>query len=372
MKTLLYISPGPTFNAQSELYQSGYISLSNNFSGYVFTTSPRNESLEIGRFKYISMKWENSKINVLIFLIFCVWQSVLLRIRHERIDLVTTYDPLKTGLIGLIIARIHGAKFAPEVNGVYTSPAEWLDESDRLENIIKKRLYPYIIEYVLKHADGIRLLFKEQVDPFQNELHGKVIRDFHCFVPTDHFKNIREDKEVLFAGFPFKRKGVDVLIKAFKKIAPKYPDWKLKILGWYPNTDELYKAIGCHPQIFHHLPVKYEQMIEQIGSCAILVLPSRSEAMGRVLVEAMAAEKPRIGSRVDGIPTVINDNVDGFLVEPDNVDDLAEKLDMLMSNPELRRKMGINGKSRIDKEFSREIYFENLIAFYNEVLLRSA
>jgi len=368
MSKMLFISPGPNYNAHSELYQSNYERLSEKLSGYIFTTSPRSERFKIGNFNYISMKSKNTKLYVILFFLFCIWQSILFRIRGEKLDLVTTYDPLKTGLIGLIVSRIHGAKFAPEVNGVYTSPAEWLDESDRLENRLKKKLYPRLMKFVLRHADGMRLLFKEQVDPFKDVLQDKVIRDFHCFVPTDKFRNVREEKEVLFAGFPFKRKGVDILIRAFKEIAPKYPDWKLKILGWYPNPDELYRAIGNHPQIFHHPPVKYDEMVEQIGSCAILVLASRSEAMGRVLVEAMAAEKPRIGSRVDGIPTVIDDGVDGFLVEPGNVEDLAEKLDMLMGDADLRKKMGLAGKERVRKEFSREVYFENLISFYDEVL----
>ena len=95
---------------------------------------------------------------------------------------------------------------------------------------------------------------------------------------------------------------------------------------------------------------------------------SRSEAMGRDLAEAMAAGKPRIGSNVDGIPSVINDGVDGLLVEPGNIDDPAEKLPMLMSNQELRQRLGKAGEIRAKKEFTKSIYFENLTNFYNEVL----
>jgi len=211
-------------------------------------------------------------------------------------------------------------------------------------------------------------LFHEQLGPLRDELRGKVIHAFHAYVPTQKFVNIREDNVVLFVGFPFKRKGVDILIEAFRKISPKYPCWKLKILGWYPEPYELLKAINGHPQIFHHPPVKYDEMIEHIGSCAILVLPSRSEAMGRVLVEAMAAEKPTIGSKVDGIPQVICDGVDGFLVEPENVDDLANKLDILMADSTLRSRMGKAGKARVAHEFSEETYFKNLLHFYNAVL----
>jgi glycosyltransferase involved in cell wall biosynthesis len=368
MKKMLNISPGPTYNSSSRLYQSLYEELSKQYKGYIFTTSPKNESFHIGFFRYSSVRSKNTKLDMIKFFLYCLWSSFILRTKGEKIDLVVTYDPLRTGLIGLFVSRLLKSKFAPEVNGVYTSPAEWLDEPENMKNILKRKMYPLIMRLVLKRADGIRLLFKGQIDPFKDITKGKVICHFSRFVPKDMFKNIREDKEVLFVGFPFKRKGVDVLIQAFKQIAPRYPEWKLKILGWYPNTDELYKAIDGHPRIYHHPPVKQEQMIEHMGSCAILVLPSRSEAMGRVLLEAMAAEKPRIGSNVDGIPTVIDDGVDGLLVKPGDADDLAEKLDMLMGNPELRKRMGQAGKARVTREFTREIYFDNLLKFYKEVL----
>jgi len=368
MKTILFISPGPSYHPHSESYQASFKNLSANYSGYIFTTSPKNEHFDIDNFKYLAMRSKNRSIDTIRFFIFCLWQAVIIMLSGNKIDLVTTYDPLKTGIIGLILSVILRAKFAPEVNGVYTSPAVWIDEPNDLKNTIRKYLYPLIMRSVLKRSDGIRLLFKEQIDPFKDIVQGKVVRNFSLFVSTDLFRNIREDKEVLFVGFPFKLKGVDVLIDAYKQIASRYPEWKLKILGWYPNPGELYKAIDGHPQIYHHPPVRYDEMPEHMGSCAILVLPSRSEAMGRVLLEAMAAEKPRIGSNVDGIPTVIDDDVDGFLVKPGDLNDLAEKLDRLMGDPDLRKRMGKAGKKRVSREFTQGIYLENLNRFYKDVL----
>jgi glycosyltransferase involved in cell wall biosynthesis len=127
-------------------------------------------------------------------------------------------------------------------------------------------------------------------------------------------------------------------------------------------------SIDGHPRIYHHKPVPYEEMPEHIGSCGMFVLPSRSEAMGRVLIEAMAAGKPRIGSNIEGIPSVINDGIDGLLFQTENVDALAEKMDVLMSNPELRQKLGKAGELRAKQEFTKSKYFNNLINFYNEVL----
>lgn len=367
-RNILFIAPGPTFRPHSDLYQSQFKELSNNFKGHIFTTSSIGETFSIGDFVYRSMQFSNPRTKFVRFFLFCIWNAVKLLKRNEKIDLVTTYDPLSSGVIGLIISYIHKAKFAPEVKGVYTSPSEWVDNSDSLETKVKRRIYPFIMSVTLKRADGITLLFKGQIDPFQKAIHDKIIHDFHSFVSIDNFKNIRENKEILFVGFPFKRKGVDILIEAFKKIAPRYPDWKLKILGWFPNLDDLNKAINDHSQIYYHKPVPHPEMPDHIGSCAILVLPSRSEAMGRVLVEAMAAGKPRIGSNVDGIPMVINDGVDGLLFESQNVNDLAEKLSLLMSNPDLRYKLGKAGEARARKEFTKEEYVRNLSNFYDAVL----
>jgi glycosyltransferase involved in cell wall biosynthesis len=316
----------------------------------------------------MSSKFRHSKKSRIKFIFFCLWQALRIALRGEKIDLVVTYDPLASGITGFIISRILRAKLITEVNGVYTSSTQLLDIPNMLEAFSKKYLYPLIMRFVLKRADGIQLLFEKQIDLFKTIVRTKKIKAFPCYVPIEQFKYIREDKEILLAGFPFRLKGTDVMIAAFKKLAVKYPDWKLKILGWFPNVTELNNAMGGHPQIFHHPPVKYSEMPAHIGACAIVVLPSRSEAMGRVLVEAMAAGKPRIGSNVDGIPSVINDGVDGFLVEPGNVDDLCAKLDKLMGSPELRQELGRAGEHRANSEFSEQIYFNNLINFYNEVM----
>mgnify|MGYP001565322890 CR=1 FL=1 len=367
-RSILFICPGPTYRPKTYSYQRKYKMLSKNFSGYIFTTSGVTEKIQIGNFIYLSMKSSQSKISSLKYVSFCIRNAVILLRKNIKIDLVTTYDPLKTGLIGLFVSRILKAKFAPEVNGVYTSQTVYMDEAGKLLKKLKGITYPMIMRFVLKRADGIKLLFNNQIDSLKITLHGKIVKSFPDYVAVDDFKNIKEEKEVFFAGFPFKLKGVDILIEAFKKVALKYPDWRLKILGWYPDITKLSEAIAGHPQIYHHKPVHRYEMPAHIGSCAIFALPSRSEAMGRVLVEAMAAGKPRIGSNVDGIPTVINDGIDGLLVAPENVDDLANKLDMLMGNSDMRHELGKNGEIRAKKEFSEERYIKNIEGFYNEVI----
>ena len=353
-----------------------YDRLSQYFDGDLITSSEIEEVLrakKISKFGLICVKYKYKHriISNVRFIGYCILYAIKSRISNSTYDLVVTYDPLKTGLVGLIAARIMRAKFAPEVNGVYTSPNEWIDEEKRLSTRLKKTFYPKIMRFVLRHSDGIKLLFDGQIEQFAEETSGISISSFPCYVDITKFtenNNINDDKTILFVGFPFKRKGVDILIKAFKKIASRFPDWKLKILGWFPEPDQLYKAISGHTQIFHHMPVPYKEMPEHIRACSILVLPSRSEAMGRVLVESMAAGKARIGSRVDGIPTVINDGEDGLLVKPADIDDLADKLELLMSDSALRNKLGSNGRKRALKDFTEDRFIQRQVEFYEKVL----
>ncbi len=365
-KTVLYISPHASYGPHSALFQCRFRELSKHFKGYILTAYYEGENIQIDEFNYISMKLNYKKFATLRYFAFCIRNALRLLMRKEKIDLVATYDPLKTGLIGLLISYLFRAKFACEINGVYTSKYVFIDNPSKFIAWVKSIIYPRIMHFVVKRSDGIKLLFKDQIDT-RGYAHDKIVKVFPSYVIVDQFANLENEKEVLFVGFPFKLKGVDILIDAFKRIAHKYPEWKLKILGWYPDPSELLAAIDGHPQIYHHPPVRHSEMPKHIGSCAIFVLPSRTEAMGRSLVEAMAAGKPRIGSNVDGIPAVIEDGVDGLLFESGNSDDLADKLDRLMGDPELRQRLGKAGELRAKKEFSTEAYINNITKFYTEI-----
>jgi glycosyltransferase involved in cell wall biosynthesis len=365
---IIFINPGPTYNASSPIFQEKYKFFSKFYSGYILTVSSSSERIQIKDFSYHSVA-ATKRFTDIKFIIFClIWG---LKIKNTTsIDCIITYDPLKTGFIGCILKKILKAKLVVEVNGVYTSPLVWSEGSDGVFLQVIRLIVQFIMRYVLSVADGIKLLFPSQLDGFKNlNLKSKIVV-FPDWVPVNYFKNLGEEKEILFVGFPFYIKGVDILIKSFKQIASKFPDWKLKILGWFPDKALLEKEIGGHPQISHHPPVHYSKMPEHIGRCGILVLPSRTEAMGRVLLEAAAAEKPRIGTKVDGIPTVIHDGVDGFLVESENVHELAEKMSMLMADAKLRKKIGSAAADRAKTEFSEEKYLENYIQFIQEILAK--
>lgn len=342
--------------------------LSERFRGTILTASEEPADLMIGRFRVLSVPRRWGKKNEANARMLRAGSTLVLQARRkgDPFQLVSAYDPLRTGLLASALRVMAAAKLVVEINGDYATPVNYATiadprarEAKRLASIATQRV-------VLAQADGIKPLHA-------GLLHGvpyprAVVDIFPTLVELDRFTPMQSEPLVLFAGFPFHLKGVDVLLEAFKRVAPRHPDWKLEILGFYPDRTELEAHIGGHPQIFHHPPVEPINMPAHMGRCAIFVLPSRSEAMGRVLLEAAAAGKARIGSRVGGIPQVIEHERDGLLFESEDVEALAAHLDRSMSDPTLRERLGTAARERVVREFSSERFFERLFAFYDAVL----
>ena len=100
-----------------------------------------------------------------------------------------------------------------------------------------------------------------------------------------------------------------------------------------------------------------------------LVFPSvdRSEAFGLVALEAQASGIPVIASDLAGVRTVIKDRRTGLLVEPNNVVDLAEKVEAMLKNPDVRNQFAQNSRRHAEEKFSWDVILPKLINVYNEV-----
>jgi Glycosyltransferase len=366
---LLLIFPGPHYDIDHD-FRARLELLSTSYEGIVLTSTPSEQHETFGAFQLITCRISDTggmRDNLRFFAMAIAFARAE-RSAGRPIDLVITYDPLKSGILGVLVARILRAKLVVEVNGNYAAPATYVDMDSRLRATLIRRTYTAIEKWVVRRSAGVKLLYPDQLDFCQPLLTGRVVRSFFDFVDLRPFRDLGEEKLILFAGFPFFLKGVDVLIRAFLSIAPAHPDWKLKILGWYPKPIESYFALAKHPQIFHHPPVHHREMPDHMGVCAMLVLPSRSEAMGRVLLEAMAAAKPRIGARVGGVSTVIEHGVDGFLFDSEDVDQLARLIESLIEDPALRKTVGERGHARAREQFTVELYLEKVEEFYGAVL----
>ncbi|MGQ0810829.1 MAG: glycosyltransferase, partial [Nitrospiraceae bacterium] len=99
----------------------------------------------------------------------------------------------------------------------------------------------------------------------------------------------------------------------------------------------------------------------------IFVLPSLNEGIPMALLEAMAAARPIVASRVGGIPEVVEHSISGLLVAPGMDQELAKGCQSMMENPELARCLGAAGRQRVEKEFASAMMADKVAKLYHEL-----
>jgi glycosyltransferase involved in cell wall biosynthesis len=146
------------------------------------------------------------------------------------------------------------------------------------------------------------------------------------------------------------------MIRAFKLIAAQFPNYKLKLMGYYPDREFLNDLAGGCPQIEFLNPLPNDLALKVIGRCAIYVSASRTEGMPVVLLEAMAARRPIIAAAVGGVPHYIRDNDNGLLFQSENVEELAAKLTTLLSSQELQARLAKRAYEIVFSKFDEKSY----------------
>lgn len=180
-----------------------------------------------------------------------------------------------------------------------------------------------------------------------------------------------EDAVVGIVSKLWEGKGHATLMEAVKKLAGDIRDVKLVIVGeGYLRSalEETAQRFGLGDRV---LFTGFQMDVSEIiAAFDVAVLPSFFEGMGRVILEAMAMAKPVVASRVGGIPDLVEDGLNGFLVPPGNADALAAAIRRLLTDEALARKMGIAGREMVDEKFSADMMVQSIEAVYRDLLTR--
>ncbi|MCU0666410.1 MAG: glycosyltransferase family 4 protein [Candidatus Omnitrophica bacterium] len=146
---------------------------------------------------------------------------------------------------------------------------------------------------------------------------------------------------ILYAGRLVKIKGVHILIKAFRNITS--PNARLNIVGEGFFERDLRALAGNDQRIAFLGKIPWIELKKRYQESDVTVMPSiYYEILGNVVLESAAAGTPVIGSRIGGISELIKDGFNGYLVPPDDTEQLHEKIEKLISNPRLKEKMSEN------------------------------
>lgn len=167
----------------------------------------------------------------------------------------------------------------------------------------------------------------------------------------------------LFVGRLEPLKGVATLLKACEEM----PDFEIRLAGRGPMLEqglEFVNSRGLNKVKFLGFQTGDDLRL-LFKECRFVVLPSECyENCPMVVLEAFAAGKPVIGSRIGGIPELIEHGKDGLLFEPGNSEELARHMKMLIDNKALAEEMGRRGRAKAEEQFSLEYHIDCLISIY--------
>lgn len=186
-------------------------------------------------------------------------------------------------------------------------------------------------------------------------------------------KENSEGVQILFLSNLMKAKGVFVLLEACKILKEKQLHFHCTFVGGESDiTSEIFQKkvseLGLSEKV-HYAGKKYGAEKEKAFSEAdIFAFPTLSETFGLVNLEAMQFSLPVVSTLEGGIPDIIMEGKTGFLVEKDDAQAFAEKLEMLIVDPVLRLKMGREGRKRYEENFTLEAFENCFTTILNELI----
>ncbi len=276
------------------------------------------------------------------------------------------------GALGIELVHAHGSRVAVYAGVVVRRarvPLVWhvrIVEKDPLLDGLLLSLSTRIIVNSLavgarfagsRHACKVRVVYNG-VDP-----------DY--WAPTRTARSGRAGPTVLLVGRLMEAKGQRTLVRAAPAVLERFPATRFVLVGRDSgNEGDRLRALSRQLGIQDAVEIR-EWLADPravYGEADVLVLPSRSEGFGRVLVEAACLAKPVVASRVGGVPEVVVDGETGLLVEPDDVDALANALITLLGDQALRASLGAAARRRALENFTVRHHVAGVEAVYAEAL----
>mgnify|MGYP005837720585 CR=1 FL=1 len=183
------------------------------------------------------------------------------------------------------------------------------------------------------------------------------IHIIRCGINPDYFRpdpSAPKDIDILCVARLHPLKGLPYLIEACRKLRERGREINCVIIGEgaeRENLEGLIKEQGLEGVVTLAGLKTQREVREYIRRARVVTLPSSSEGLGVVLMEALASEVPVVASRVLGVPELVEDGVNGFLTEPGDTDALADRFERLLADPELRRRLGAAGRRKVQRQF---------------------
>jgi glycosyltransferase involved in cell wall biosynthesis len=226
------------------------------------------------------------------------------------------------------------------------------------------------LDLVLAVSESVAKAIKAHLD---SEFHEKV-RTLYSGIDLSVFKplpDLKKQWDLAFMGRLETMKSVDLFPEMLFLLKSKFPNLKMMITGEGSLKDRIFKEFderGVSSMVDYQGVVATEDVPVLINKSRIFIYPSRQEPFGLSIVEAMACGVPVITTNVFGPGEIIKHNYDGFAVPPDDVDSLAEAIEVLLIDNELRNRIRQNALKSVQERYDIRQHAKHLISIYDEMI----
>ncbi|MEM9411915.1 MAG: glycosyltransferase family 4 protein [Planctomycetota bacterium] len=186
------------------------------------------------------------------------------------------------------------------------------------------------------------------------------------FVQSDPGLKKSDGKGAIFVGRLSPEKGLDVLLEAWMQ---HNPNTELTIVGDGPLRDKVNSASISCSQISYRGQLPFGEVLQKIRESSMLIMPSVwFETFGRTTIEAFATGTPVIASKLGAMQELVTHGVTGLHFEPGCAKDLVDKVHLLASSDELRKKIGDRARIEYEKKYSPEKNYDLLMSIYERAI----
>lgn len=266
------------------------------------------------------------------------------------------------------------ARFSPTVytvHGVINQESKhWEGIKGRYHAVTGSRMERYVLRHA-RHVVAVSPYVQRTVAPFTT---ADISVIFNPVEPKFFDVPKREvPNRLLFVGGIEERKGLETLVRAVRLLIEEISEVEVHIVGgvrkvlYHERIKRLVRDLELDDNVRFLSHLSDEDLMREYAEASVFVLPSKEESQGIVLVEAMATGTPVVATDAGGMPDVVEDGRNGFLVSVGDARAMADRIGVLLGDTELRRTFGAEGRA-MAAQYLPERIAEQHLELYRRLL----
>ena len=363
MKNVLFVAPTTYEVPLTENIEKKFKYLNEICNLHIFAFGvDKKEFVHQGTKLFLYKKVKNRILNY--FKIFGLSATILPNIiKENKIEIISYQDPVSSffSILVLKIRRIK-VKIIIETHGDFIETLSL--EKNLLFPSLYKKIFLNMARYTLDRADKLRAVSSSTEAQVKEINQNKEITRFPAWVDFDNFKDIlpvrenNKDFKILFIGSVTDRKKPHLIVEAINNLNSK--DIKLYVVGPTPNESylsklkELVNKYELEEQVVFAGSVDRESVMEYYSQSNLMILPSVSEGLARVIFESQATGCPVLVTDVPGMRDIVIDGQTGYVFESNNLESLTNKVQEIKTNYKDAIHVGKNAKDFILSNYSAD------------------